>query len=288
MPVDDSFAQTHYAAELAAPLAIARIVQLTLDKPTNRLFRPKNYWLDMCMSPRPEKVRGSYVERWGPHRYERLGEIFLVPPGEALHVRSETGTSQISIVCEIQADAVERWLDAPIDWSDRRLEASLDIVQPHIRQCLFRLADEAAHPGPESTILAEIVTNQLTIELARHLRAIVDGPVTGGLAGWRLRLIDERLHQAGQPPSLDELAQLCALSPRQLTRGFRSSRGCAVGAHIAATRVGRAKRLLAGDDSIKTIAFTLGFASAAAFSAFFRQNVGISPRLFRQRQLRHP
>ena len=37
----------------------------------------------------------------------------------------------------------------------------------------------------------------------------------------------------GPLPSLAELAELCALSVRQLTRGFRASRGCSLGEHIA-------------------------------------------------------
>lgn len=286
MPAE-TFAQSIIEAELSAPMATARIVRFELDQPTNRIFRrDQHYWLDMCLTPRPEKVRGCYSDRWGPHRFERLGEIFLVPPYEALHVRSDTGGNQVSIVCEIEAAAVNRWLDGDIEWTDRRLEAGLDIAHPYIRSCLFRLAEEARHPGPGSALLAEMVAGQLAVEVARYCEAIAEGPISGGLASWRLRLIDERLQQTGEVPSLDALASLCSISIRQLTRGFRASRGCSIGDHIAHSRIDMAKRLLGTSDSIKAIAFALGFASPSSFSYAFRRATGSSPRQFRQRQLR--
>lgn len=284
---EETFAQSIIEAELSVPMASASIVRFELDQPTNRVFlRDSHYWLDMCLTPRPEKVRGCYRDRWGPHRFERLGEIFLVPPQEALHLRSDAGGSQVSIVCEIRAEAVNRWLDGDIEWTDRRLGASLDIAQPHIRSCLFRLAEEARRPGSGSTVLVEMIAGQLAIEVARYCEAIAEGPITGGLASWRMRLIDERLQQLGEVPTLDELAALCSISIRQLTRGFRASRGCSIGDHIAQTRIELAKRLLGTPESIKAIAFSLGFASASSFSYAFRRATGSAPREFRQRQLR--
>lgn len=282
----EAYAPGIFEAELTIGFAHAGIARFALDRPTNRLFRPAGrYWLDMCLTPRPEKARGCYRERWGPHRYEQLGEVFLVPPGEALHVRTDRGADQRSVVCELDAAAVERWLPGGIEWTDRRLAASLDIVHPHIRSCLFRLAEEAKRPGVVSQELAELLAGQLAIEVARYCQAIAEGPIVGGLASWRLRRIDERLQQAGSPPSLEELAELCGISVRQLTRGFRASRGCSIGDHIALTRIQVAKRLLDSTENIKAIAFELGFASPSSFSYAFRRATGSTPRQFRARQL---
>lgn len=283
----DTYTETVFEAELATPHGIARIMRFSNVQPTNHVFRrDEHYWLDLCLTPRPEKARGCYFDRWGPHRFERLGEIFLVPPGEALHVRTETGENQASIVCEIHAQAVDRWLEGGLEWTDRRLERGLDIVHPHIRSCLVRLAEEARRGGTGSATLAELIAGQLAIEVARYCEAVAEGPITGGLASWRLRLIDERLHQGGTPPSLGELATLCNLSIRQLTRGFRSSRGCTIGDHIAQIRIEMAKRLLTFDDSVKSIAFALGFVSPSSFSHAFGRATGTTPLRFRQQHLR--
>ncbi len=282
----ESFGTSAVEAELAIPGATVQIVRFHLDEPTNRIFRRDgHYWLDLCLSPRPEKARGCYSERWGPHRFERLGDILLLPPGETLHIRTDGQGDQISVVCEIERGMIDRWLSGGIEWTDRRLAASLDIVHPHIRSCLFRLAAEARQPGAGSDILAEMIAGQLAIDVARYCQAIAEGPITGGLASWRLRLIDERLQVPGPSPTLGELAERCALSVRQLTRGFQSSRGCTIGAHIALTRIELAKRQLGSDDSIKGIAFGLGFASPSSFAYAFRRATGITPRQFRQRQL---
>jgi AraC family transcriptional regulator len=51
-------------------------------------------------------------------------------------------------------------------------------------------------------------------------------------------------------------------------------------------RIEIAKRQLASDQSIKSIAFELGFASPSSFSYAFRRATGAAPRQFRQRQYR--
>jgi AraC family transcriptional regulator len=195
--------------------------------------------------PAPRKGARLLFGALGPAPVRAAGRDLPGAPGEALHVRTDAGSNQASIACELHADAVERWLEGGLEWTDRRLAGGLDIVHPHIRSCLSRLAEEARHGGTGSKALAEMLAGQLAIELARYLEAIAEGPITGGLASWRLRLIDERLHRLGPPPTLGELAELCNLSIRQLTRGFRSSRGCTIGDHMAQTRIEMAKRMLA-------------------------------------------
>lgn len=277
--------ETIFEVEQTLPLGVARIMRLQVDAPADNVFlRDSHYWLDMCLTPRPEKARGSYHDRWGPHRFERLGEVFLVPPGETVHILSDTGTNQRSVVCEIDRSAVDRWLSDDVEWTDRRLEAGLDIAHPHIRACLLRLAEELRNPGAGAVQLAEMIIGQLAIELARYIEAIAEGPVKGGLSSWRLRQIDVRLAQTGTPPSLADLAAICGLSVRQLTRGFRTSRGYSIGDHIALTRIETAKRMLASNESIKSIAFDLGFSSPSSFSYAFRRLTGLTPSRFRQRQ----
>jgi AraC family transcriptional regulator len=135
-------------------------------------------------------------------------------------------------------------------------------------------------------MLVELLAAQMAIELARYCTAIRDTSTTGRLAPWRLRLIEERLAEVKEPPTLAELAALCKLSVRQLTRGFRASHGCSIGDHVAQSRLDNAKRLLATDQSIKAIAYSLGFSSPSSFSYAFRRAVGETPRQFRLRALR--
>ena len=234
---------TAIEADLHLQGAVVQIMRFSMPASFHNLHKSNDeYRLDLCLTPRPRGARACFVEKWGPHRFEPVGDIFLAPPGHSIDFRGECGR-QASVVCYLKRELVERWLGAEPDWNDRRLEAVLNIVHPHIRALMLRLAEEVGHPGLGREAMAENLTGQLAIELAR----------------------------------------LCDISVRQLTRGFRASRGCTIKDFVARTQIREAKRLLAGPEGVKAIAFTVGFASHSAFTYAFRAATGVSPRQFRQR-----
>ena len=278
-------ATIHVEAELATPAIAARIVRFDMPRAHDAITAPVGtYHLNMCLTPRPMNARASYLDRWGPHRFERLGDIFLVPPGEALHFRGESGR-QASLVCDLQPGPIAEFVGRDLAWNDRLLAATLDISSARIRALLFRLTEEVRHPGFAAERLLGLLAGELAIEISRFCIEAHERPVTGGLASWRLRLIDERLADETSAPSLGELAAICNVSIRQLTRGFRTSRGCSIGDHIEQRRMEAAKRLLMTGESVKAVAFAMDFASPSSFTFAFRRAVGISPNHFRQRQL---
>ncbi|WP_275229569.1 helix-turn-helix domain-containing protein [Novosphingobium album (ex Liu et al. 2023)] len=272
--------------ELIGKAITAQIVRFDIPEPTATQHSVEDkYQLNMCLTPRPLNARAGYRERWGPHRLERLGDIFLLPPGEVLFVKGGSGR-QASLICRLEPEAIHSIIGQELAWDDQHLASTLDIGSARIRALLFRLTEEVRHAGLASDRMLEFLGGELAIELGRLCLEVAEHPVTGGLAGWRLRLIDERL--AGNPhaPTLQELAALCNISVRQLTRGFRVSRACSIGDYIEQRRMEAAKRLLMAGESVKTIAFTMGFASPSSFTFAFRRAVGSSPRQFRQRQSR--
>jgi AraC family transcriptional regulator len=274
-------------AEVRVPAATIQLVQfLFVDAVSGNMREAENYRLDLCLTPRPRNARASYPERWAPHRFERLGPVWLLPPGETLQACSDGGRRQRSLVCHLHPEQMRAWLQRDLEWTDRRLAAILDIPDANIRGLMLRLAEEVRQPGFASEMLVELICAQISIEIGRYCAAVNEGPVTGGLAPWRLRLIDERLREVQAAPTLAELAELCKLSVRQLTRGFRASRGCSIGDHVARSRLDHAKRLLGSDQSVKAIAYSLGFSSPSSFSYAFRRLLGETPRQFRQRVLR--
>lgn len=271
-------------AEARGRVLNAQVVGFHIPVPTESVLHDDAaYQLNLCLTPRPLYTRGSYPRHWGPHRYEALGEIFLVPPGEALHIKGGAG-EQASLTCQLRADALHSILGEDLEWTDRRLADALDITNARIRNLLFRLTEEVRHPGFAGTQMLEFLSGELAVELGRFGLEVVERSITGGLASWRLRLIDERLSDDPSAPALKELADLCSVSVRQLTRGFRASRGCSIGDYIEQRRMETAKRLLMAGDSVKAIAFSMGFASPSSFAYAFRRGVGISPSHFRTRQ----
>lgn len=270
-------------AELRVPVATAQLVRFHFPEPADNVFCQDRYQLDLCLTPRPRNARACYPDRWSLDRFERIGNVFLVPPGEAMLARSDDCGQQTSIICQLHPESMRAWFDGELEWDARRLMAGLDIRDGNIRSLLLRLAAEARNPGFASDVLVELIATQLAIELARYCTATNDDTPVRGLAPWRLRLIDERSRVDGKTPTLAELAALCGLSVRQLTRGFRASRGCSIGDYVERCRVEHARRLLAADQSVKAIAYSLGFASPSGFCFAFRRATGETPREFRQR-----
>lgn len=274
-------------AEAHVPGVTAQVIRFRMSGPTDNILHEKSaYWLDMSLSPRPRNARACYSNHWNPHRFERLGKLFLIPPGETLHTRVDGGSLQTSIVCHLSSEAMGKWLDADFEWNDRGLEASLNIQNDNVRSLLLRLAQETRYPGFASDAMIELIASQLAIELGRYFTHLSDIPVSGGLAPWRLRLIDECLRDMPATPSLTELANLCKLSVRQLTRGFRTSRGCSIGDYLASNRINYAKTLLSSGQSVKEVAYALGFSSPSSFCFAFRRATGVTPREFLRRGAR--
>jgi AraC family transcriptional regulator len=268
-------------AELRAPSAMAMLARYHHDGPSDYVFRCEDaYWLDLGLTPRPANARARYVEGWSPHRYERLGPVVFVPLDHAVQFRTDGG-AMASVTCQLRPDLLRAWFEVDVAWSDQQLAANLAISNANIRGLMLRLGEELRRPGFASEAMVELIIAQVAIELSRHCAALAGAPACGGLAGWRLRLIDERLAEGRETPSITELAALCRLSVRQLARGFRASRGCTLGQHIEQTRLEHAKRRLGGDESVKAIALSLGFSTPANFSYAFRRATGMSPSEFR-------
>lgn len=244
------------------------------------------HWLELALSPRAHGLTACFPDQWGPHRRERVGDLVFIPAGEAVHFRADAGVRHTGIVCEIEPSAFRHWAGREPTLPGHKAEALLDVSSSTIRHLLRRLAEEARTPGIASARLVEALFVQGAIELARYCDTAADTPMASGLAGWRLRLIDERIADFAHPPSLEELAALCGMSARQLTRAFRASRNSSIGEYQLQLRLDAAKRRLAGPESIKEIAFSLGFASPSRFAAAFRRNFAITPLQFRQRVLK--
>ena len=270
--------------EAGIPFAFGRVqlVRQSWDERIDIHGVPDAHHLELSLLPRSANARGCFPERWGPHRFEPIGEMFLLPAHEAIHAISDC-QHQHSVICRFDPAAVTEWFEDELQWTDGRLLASLDITSNNIRNLLFRIGEEIRNPGFASQAITELMAAQVAIEISRYCHAVEDTRPIGGLSPWRLRLIDERLNEDRITPTLEELATLCGLSVRHLTRAFRTSRGRSIGDYIADHRIDQAKQLLATGESIKAVAHALGFTAPSNFAAAFRRATGETPREYRQR-----
>jgi AraC family transcriptional regulator len=270
-------------AEMPLGLGRVQLVRKSWNEPIDTFGIGSVHRLELALLSRPDSDRCCFPDDWGPHRFEPIGQMFLFPAQHLVHARSDC-RQQNSIVCNFDPAAVAAWFDGDLKWTHGRLQGSLDIVSPNIRNLLFRIGEELRTPGFASETMIELMAGQVAIELSRHLSGIDPDRALGGLAAWRLRMIDERLSDSGaSPPSLTELASLCNLSVRHLTRAFRISRGRSIGSYVAERRIDHAKRLLASGMSVKSVAYTTGFADPSNFATAFHRATGETPRQYRLR-----
>ena len=263
-------------------LGRVQVVRGSWDQPIDSAGAPRTHHLELNLLPVPGGARGCFRDHWGPDRFEPLGELFFLPANRHVHLKSNC-RRQNSVVCDFDPAAVENWFDSRLEWRDSLLRQVINISNGRIRSLLVRIVEEVRSPGLASETMIELLVSQAAIELARHLNGCEEETVAGGLAPWRLRLIDERLSDMTCQPSLAELAALCGLSVRHLTRAFRNTRGCSLGDYIAGQRMEQARRLIASGMSIKSVAYTLGFSAPSNFTAAFARVVGETPRQYRFR-----
>ena len=228
------------------------------------------------------KASGRFADRWRPERFERVGTMFLLPANEAIHARSDCRV-QRSVICRLNPDALSKWFDMEMQWTDRRLAGTLDIGREEIRQLMVRLGNELRNPGFGGDAMVELMVAQLGLELSRFLLSFDDEVAVGGLPPWRLHLIDDRLAEDPGSATLAGLADLCNLSVRHLARAFRVTRGHSLGDYIADQRLSLARGMLASGKSVKETAYAAGFTAPTNFAAAFRRSTGETPREFRQR-----
>ena len=274
-------------AELRSPNALVQLVRYRFSTPPYGVLHVDDtIRVELCLGPRHRSARACFSDHWHATRFEPLGDLFVVPPTLDMVALSDEDRPLSAVLCQLKLEPIVRLFEELPEFSEHYLLACLDIRDLHLRNLMLRLAEEARHPGFASAVLVDALATQLSVELLRYGGAIPERPTSRGLASWQLRRIDERLSEIRAAPDLQELATLCGVSVRQLTRGFRIARGCSVGTHVATLQISHARALLAAGNSIGTIAGTLGFSSSSNFCQAFRRATGMTPGQFRQ-QHRH-
>ena len=238
------------------------------------LFRSSNY-----------EIKGRYGD-CGPGRaLDRIGQVFFIPPDVELFGWGSGGEVKAAR-CVFAPGFVERTLGTPVGLTSAQLRNSLDIPGALAPSLLRRLMEEALHPGFAAAAMVESLGSALLIECTRHVLGHHQDNDRKkiGLTPKQRRLIKQYVEsQECGAPTISSLASLCGLSERYFCRLFREEMGHTVGQYLKSVQISRAKRyLLTTDLPLKEIAFRLGFANAANFSAAFRTVMNQPPIAFRQ------
>ncbi len=234
-----------------------------------------HYLLDLVLSPRPTASAGGSLRL---DSEDALGSLFLVPPGETVRF-SIPHAGLRTIRCLLSVKLIDPYLGEGLVWDrDTRREA-FDLGGGQIEWLLRRMYSELRASEIGSVQILEGLAKQLSVEIVRRFSPghSATGNRTGGLPPWRLRLIEARAREDAPLPSIEELAELCKISIRHLSRAFRAETGQTVGKYIEAIMAERARTLLMDGIPVGRVARRLGYACTGNFAYAFRRATGLLP-----------
>src|SRR5689334_14731646 len=77
-------------SELKTSRAQVRLVRYRFREPPDSMLRVDGkFRVELCLTSRHRTARACFRDLWSLHRYERIGALFLVPPGMDVLARSD-------------------------------------------------------------------------------------------------------------------------------------------------------------------------------------------------------
>ena len=239
--------------------------------------RPDAYILELNLS-HSGKASPADIDRKSATSFQ-VGDVAIIPPDSKVQRTLAPGWRR-ALLCMFD----RAWLDNLLPQLIH--ESSSNAVQcsglgrtEWLLRNIYQEMRQEENLG--SALMVESFANALAVELARRLalHRTHDRFPKGGLAPWRMRLLQERILSNVAAPNLTELAELCDMTVRHLCRAFKAETGMTPGQYIDAARAQHARTLLSETNlSLTDIAHRLGFATTASFSNAFQRATGLKPR----------
>jgi AraC-like DNA-binding protein len=190
-----------------------------------------------------------------------------VPPSHLHSIQFVSNTEMRTVYCQPA-------LIAGCESFSRRDEVHVVVASALIRELVLGLFDERFdHDTRHLMVSLLLQTLRQSADLPTHLPM----PVSQALRDVLAMLLDtNRWHLP-----LHEIASAAAMSERTFSRRFAAETGLSFRAWRQRARIVASLDFLASGRSVKAIARSLHFASAAAFVASFRDALGCTPQTFR-------
>jgi AraC family transcriptional regulator len=242
--------------------------------------------LNMALTSRPLHTRVDRITEANDPLAGEAGRLLVMIPGMPYQLAAPSGSFR-SLHCAISCAMFEEIAGEPIDWLALHSFGGEMRQGSGVETHLTRIHEELVHNRIGREIVIEACVDMISVDLVRQFRE--GRPArpdvhAGGLAAWRMRSISGRVHSDGPSPRIVELASLCGLTERQLSRAFKAETGMTIGRFVDEVTMERAYRLLTTTNlPIAGIARELGFASADSFARSFRRITGTPPSKVRPR-----
>lgn len=166
-------------------------------------------------------------------------------------VRSGGGAGTFrTLECNLSPAMLDGLLPRTPAWGAEALSDGLQLSGHDIEWVLLKIHQELRQEGFAAHAMVEALATALAVALIRHFR--LEGNEaqrrSGGLALWRMRLIRERVCADQPAPGLTELAELCGMSVRHLSRAFKAETGRTIVKFVEEATVERAREMLRAAD----------------------------------------
>jgi AraC-like DNA-binding protein/mannose-6-phosphate isomerase-like protein (cupin superfamily) len=243
----------------------------------------------------------------GTHDYQNMayeikaGDLFIVNPGEIHGYTVSTGQQLAIINCLFEPRLIQKSLlqelgilqnmDSfyvqPFLHEGKQFHRKLNLRGESADKTLRIMDDmlnELKERRPGYRVLIQVKMVELMIQLSRSYEAWGDKEpfisrselLVKRICGYLERHFEQKITLTG-------LSELFHIGTRQLNRQFKRYSGSSVIEYVHHLRIERAKRYLIGtDDTIATIATSIGYEDAGFFSKMFSRAVGCSPGKYRE------
>lgn len=274
----ESFSPCSVIASAPTLYGTVEIVEYAAGDNRTTMVSPSLHMVEMLLHDQMMERRGKLSRISGTHA---VGDVIFVPAGQTFRCWWPNGGPVRAVRCYYKDDEAE----TKPEFNSSELIALLSVDRPHLRSAMMSLGVEISAPSFRSELLRDGLAAQIAVELGRsRRRREVDRGA--GLTPAQMRMIDGRIGALRQWPSVDELADICAVSRRHFFRLFEATTGMSPRHYVVARQIDRAKRLLRVDGAmVKQVAYQCGFETHSAFSAAFRRITGAKPTEFRQRPI---
>ncbi|MCU1661404.1 MAG: transcriptional regulator, AraC family [Pseudonocardia sp.] len=241
---------------------------------------------DMVLLPRGP---AHQIRTHGPGQRRRLTE----QPGVAFPTASTTGGDpEVDLFCG-HYDLGPGAGDVLFSTLPEVLHVSFDADSSEpVRMLSTLMRGEAQHDGPGTAAVVSALCDAL---LAMVLRSTPNRRLEGDVLWTAVQnaslrnVVEAVLHQPGRGWTIAELAELAAMSRATFIRQFTRATGMSAGDFLTRIRMITAAELLrTTDQSVGSVAVSVGYRSESAFVKAFRLATSSTPARFRRNNAREP
>ncbi|MBE6611026.1 MAG: helix-turn-helix domain-containing protein [Ruminococcaceae bacterium] len=226
------------------------------------------------------------------------GDLFAIFPGDIHSYNSAYHTSIFNVLFYLEdlPGIREEILRLPgIDWNRDRRRDQLPIIRVGLQErqelvdLLMRMIDERKQKKTgwelnlKGLLISFLIFYSRLISNAEEGADTKNGSDHRGYCGYIYKVLQFVEDRYRDDICADDMAEAAGLSADYLAKQFKSVMSMTPVEYVRKFRVAKAMELLKNTDlSIAAIADAVGFGDLSLFSRVFKQNIGVSPAVFRK------